>query len=1024
MHVTGRVGRRTHWLCSTLLAVAGLAFCGAPAAYAETPETVLVTGSRLAQTGFEASTPVTVIGAEEIKFTGTLDIDTLLNSSPQFVGATNGGSTANTVQPNGGSGGTFVNLRGLGPVRNLVLVNGRRFTINGTNLTTDLNTIPTALIERTEIVTGGSSAVYGSDAISGVINFVMKQNFTGARADAHVDFDSDTTTPTYSLDLTLGSNFDHDRGNVAVSMSYLNREPITRAELPYAAANVSDGCVTMASFSKTFPGTPNGASAANCATSGGIMGLVSGGSTSVPNSDMVPLIRPGTPQSNPALNAAYAAAGLSGIGSDGFIWDDAGTTPRPFARPGDLYNLTLLNYMQIPQERWMVNTFAHYDILPEVTAYAEFHFSDNLVTMQLTPSNIGGATILFNTNNPYLSPAMQALFTQLDLAEPAGGITSVEGAQTYHTTPGDGLAAINTSTRYTELGNRINTSDRSALRFAGGFRGQLGSVSQDFLSDLAYDIYYTYARTNETDHNIGGVSRSRLQNAVLSVGGAPPVCDVFGQTMSAACVAAVSISSIYQTKAELAGAQASLTGTAFKLPAGPVEFALGGEWRFTSASFDPDFFLNSGDVAGFNGSSPTKGNETVKEAFGELRVPVLADLPLVRKFTVNGAFRYSDYDLSGVGGVWTYSGGGDWKVVDDLGFRGQYQHAIRAPNVGELFGGTVLNFNTAVDPCSSGQPVAQQTAAVRAICVAQGVPAANVFTGIVQPNPLIGNVTGGNPTLAAEASDTITLGAVITPTMFSGFAASIDYYSIDVKGAIAPLSGGLAGVLNQCYTVVQDASSVYCQSIHRDPTTGQISAPNYVTVGNANLGAIKTEGVDIGAQYAFGIDWGLLTAATDMAISTNWTYQFEAVTTPDATKPNVKNDCIGGFGATCGEPDPRLKGSTRFTWTDGPLALSLRYRFIGSVTDDRYLLPLRNGGAVQALNTLTHPVISDYHYFDLSASYDVTDNLELSGGINNLFDIDPPVLANGASTGYGNTFPSTYDAFGQTFFINLTAKTD
>jgi outer membrane receptor protein involved in Fe transport len=719
---------------------------------------------------------------------------------------------------------------------------------------------------------------------------------------------------------------------------------------------------------------------------------------------------------------------LSGIGNDGFTWDNAGTTPRPFVRPGDLYNLTLLNYMQIPQERWMVNSFAHYDIIPGITAYAEMHFSQNLVSMQLTPSNIGGATILFNTNNPYLSPAMQALFTQLDLAEPPAGITSVEGAQTYHTNPGDGLAAINTSTRYVELGNRFNTSNRYALRFVGGFRGTLPNVSEDFFTNLAYDIYYDYARTEETDHNTGGISRSRLQNAVLSVGGAAPVCDIFGQTMTAACVSAVAISSTYQTRAEMAGAQASITGTAFNVPAGPAEFALGGEWRFTSAQFDPDFFLNSGDVAGFNGSTPTKGNETVKEAFGELRVPVLAGVPLVDKFTANAAFRYSDYNLSGVGGVWTYSGGGDWKVNQDISFRGQYQHAIRAPNVGELFGGTVLNFNVAVDPCSAGQPAAQQTATIRAICVAQGVPSANVFTSLVQPNNLIGNVSGGNPNLSAETSNTVTFGTVLTPDFIPNFAATVDYYSIDVKGAIAPLSGGLAGVLNQCYNITQNVNSVYCQSIHRDPTTGQISAPNYVTVGNANLGAIKTRGMDIEATYSYDIgsefDWRLYPGDSTVSMDSYWTYQFESVTTPDATKPNVKNDCVGAFGPTCGEPNPRLKGSTRFTWENGPLTVSLRWRFIGSVTDDRYLLPVRNGGTLVPLNTLTNPVIPDYNYVDLTGSYALTDYLELTAGINNLFDRDPPVLGNGASLGYGNTFPSTYDAFGQTFFFTLTAKTE
>ena len=1022
MNTTTRASRRTQFLCGTTLALAAIA-SAAPALAADSgAELVVVTGSRFATTQYTSTAPISVLNSDDIKFSGTQDIDNLLNQSPQFVGATNGGSTANTVQPNGASGGAYINLRGLGVQRSLVLVNGRRFAINGTNITTDLNTIPTALIERTEIVTGGSSAVYGSDAISGVINFVMKQDFQGAQVDGHVSWDSLTGTPIYSADITAGANFDHDRGNVAVSLDYLNRGVIQRSQVPYAVANVADGCVTAASWSNEFPGTPNGASNANCAASGGRMGLVSGGSTSTPNGDFVLL------QSSPAITLAANNAGLTGmVQANGFTFDNAGTTARPFVRPGDLYNLTLLNDMQIPQERWMANVFGHYDLLPWVTAYTEMHISDNLVSMQLTPSNIGGATMLFNVNNPYLSPQMQNLLATLDASEPAGGITTTEGAQTYHTNPGDGLAALNISRRYIELGNRVNTSERLALRFLQGFRGNLGSVSDDYLSDLTFDVYYSYSRTEETDHNQGGISRSRMQNAVLSVGGAAPVCDIFGQTMTAACVNAVAITSTYITKAELANAVATVKGTAFNMPAGPAQFALGGEWRFTSAEFDPDFFLNSGDVAGFNGSTPTKGSESVGEGFGELRVPLLADMPVVKLLTANAAFRYSKYNLHGVGGVWTYSAGADWQVIDDIAFRGQYQRAIRAPNVGELFGGTVLNFNQAVDPCSANQPVANQTAAVRNICLAQGVPAANVFTALVQlPNGLIGNVSGGNPNLAAETSNTITFGTVVSPTFLPGFIGSLDYYSIDVKGAIAPLAGGLAGVLNACYgpTNTLGAASIYCQSVHRDPTTGQINAPNYVTVGNANLGALKTTGMDISGVYTFDMPWRLLDGDSSMNISSDWNYQFEFIVVGDATKPNVFNNCVGAFGSTCAEPNPRLKGTTNFQWRNGPLALNLRYRFIGSVTDDRYILPLRNGLTPPALNSLTHPIIGDYHYFDLSAAYDVTDNLELVAGINNIFDLDPPVLANGASLGYGNTFPSTYDAFGRTFFMNLTAKTN
>jgi outer membrane receptor protein involved in Fe transport len=980
-------------------------------------ENVVVTGSRLSVANpFEAPTPVTVIGTQDIQLSGTANIETLLNQSPQFVGSTNGSASSNTQQANGASGGAYINLRGLGEVRSLVLVDGKRFTINGTNQTTDLNTVPTALIDRTEIVTGGSSAVYGSDAIAGVINFIMKKDFSGAQLDLHTNFDSYTLSPTYNVDITVGSNFANDRGNVEVSMDYLNRPGIEQKQVSYAANPLNESCVTPSSWSRTLPATANGAAAANCATSGGIMGFTAGGSTSTPTGQFIPVFT----GSDATLTSLYAAAGLAGIGGAGFTFNNAGTTARLVNNPADLYNTTALNFMQIPQERWMINAFAHYDITPYITAYADMHFSNNAVTVQLTPSNLGGQSILVNTNNPYLSPAMDAVLVRLDQLE-VGTTNIVEGSKTFTTTPGDNLAIVKMSRRFVELGNRVDADNRAAWRFAGGFRGNVGSVSDDFLKDLSYDIYYDYARTIDTNFLNGVGSRSAIQNAILSQGGQAPVCDVFGQAMSSACVTAVSITDSYTTKAEQAGAVATVTGTAFDLPAGPVAFVLGGEWRFDSAQYIPDPYLATGEPTGFNGSLPTRGSESVKEVFGEVRVPVIANVPLIDKFTVNGAFRNSSYNLSGVGSVWTYSAGADWKVVDDIAFRGQFQHAIRAPNVGELYGGTALNFQSnTIDPCGGNQPAALQTATLRAQCVATGVPSGNVFTTVVQDaSKLVGFQTGGNPNLKAEASDTITFGAVLTPSFIPGLSASIDYYSVDVKGAIATFGGSAQGVLNNCYAD-SNPSDPNCLAIHRD-SSGAIAAPTYINLGQTNLNSLKVEGVDYEVDYNYEIGWGWLSDKSTLTFGSNWAQTLENISTP-STPGSPTTNCLGAFGGTCGEPIPRWKGASRLTWNTGPLSVSVRWRFIDSVTDDRYLLPLRSGvGVVAPLNTLTNPVFPVYNYFDLSGIYDLNQNLRLTAGINNLFDLTPPVTV---KAGYGNTWPSTYDAFGQTFFFSVTARMD
>src|SRR5262245_821565 len=346
-------------LASMLFAAGGFALAQEQAPPAEEGDVIVVTGSRIARDVSDASTPLAVISADEIKLSGSMTMDEVLNEQPQFVSATNGGSTANTVPAGSAAGAAYVNLRGFGPTRSLTLVNGRRFAIYGPEQVTDLNTIPTALVERTEVVTGGSSAVYGSDAITGVINFIMKDDFEGMKANAQYSTDSSTSTPTFSADLTAGLNFSEGRGNAVVSLNYYKREGFTRAErgdwseLPYG-----EGCVTKDTWSETLIGTPNGASAANCPLSGGKMGFVFSGSGDIPNGRFTL-----TPAQITASSAQLAAAGLGSLGPNGFTFNDAGGlgSQRTVNRPADDFNLTQFNYLQVPQERMMVNAFAHFE---------------------------------------------------------------------------------------------------------------------------------------------------------------------------------------------------------------------------------------------------------------------------------------------------------------------------------------------------------------------------------------------------------------------------------------------------------------------------------------------------------------------------------------------------------------------------------------------------------------------------------------------------------------------------------------
>jgi outer membrane receptor protein involved in Fe transport len=980
---------------------------------------VVITGSRLASGGYLAPTPVTVVDQQELKLTGTQSLETLLSDTPQFTANQLSSPTANTVQAGQPSGTSTLNLRNLGPTRNLVLVNGRRFAITGPDFTTDINTIPSALVKRIETVTGGSSAVYGSDAISGVVNFIMRDNFEGVEVNAQRTWDQPTGKPTKSLDLTVGGNFANNKGNVVLSVNYMDREGITRADRgDWALPSMGDGCVTASSWSASRPGTPQAVpSGQTCLSAGGRPGLVYSGSATVPNGRIGNLPTYGSAASNPALNAALAAAGLQNMGSLGAVFDQTGKVARPYTTD-DAYDLGPMSYLVTPQKRWMGNAFSHYDFDEHNTGYMELHYSNNTANVQIAPTSASG-NFLVNTNNPYLSPQMQEVMRQLDLRE-TGTTRVTTGTQTLSTVAGDGLAVLNLNRRLPDIGTRAAETDHSVFRVAVGLRGDLKDVSEKFLSDLKYDVYYTNSRTIESQNQSGSIALSRFQNAILSQGGAAPVLNPFGQNMTDAGKNAISIFSNSTIRAEQQVAAGNITGKLTEVPAGAVDFSVGVEHRRATSKYTPDAFLASGDVSGWNAALATQGSSTVKEFYGETRVPLLADLPFAKRLSVSGAFRRSDYDVESVGKVWTSSIGTEWAPAESLTFRAQKQKSIRAPNVGELFGGQGTNGPTATDPCSNRTP-SQQSEAVRALCVATGVPANLVFDQAVQPSNFINQVVGGNPNLTAEKSHTTTVGAVYSPSFVKGLNLSLDYYKITLDDAISTLGGGgIQSVLDLCYKTIQNVNSVYCKAINRDPITGQIAAPTYVMTTAANIGGIATQGYDFAGHYGFRTDWGLL-GNTRWNFDTNWTYVKELTFTPIQDLPNIQNQCVGTWGATCGQPVPRWKGTARLTMNTGKLMLSARARYIDSVTVDTYLVPLRQGNTPPALDSLTNPVIKAYTYLDLTAGYEFSKTVSVTAGMRNVLDKDPPVLGS-SQLPSNNTIAATYDTLGRSMFVTLNLK--
>ncbi len=1028
-----RVGFLTGAACSACLLV-GMSVISTSPAYAQaeeadsekdTLEEVIVTGSRIKRSSLDGSTPVTALDAMDFQISGTSNAEDLLNTLPQFVPSADGTSNSNSP----GTGLALLDLRGFGPQRNLVLVNGRRFTIADTLQRTDINTIPAALVERTEIVTGGSSAVYGSDAITGVVNFIMREDFEGIEIDAQTNWDSRDQTPTNDFNLTLGSNLADGKGNVVFSVNYLKRDELLQGARSFSRTALVDA----------FDGNGNPI-------------LVPGGSGFVPNSRLSGLPT-GTAldvRGRESLAAALMAAGLGELEGIGFIPDDSGRNARPFKSPEDLFNFAPDNFLQVPLERWAISAFGHYDFDEKAVGYVEASFSNNRVNREQAPSPMNGA-FLFAVDNPFLSAEMQEVLRQADLQEgrvigrvatpdgtvidpgevcryaagsnpsvcdPSQGLfvtNVVNGASSLTTTPGDGFTNLSLSRRLEEAGSRQLMDDRNAWRVALGVRGDLGDLSANALQNLSYDVYYSFARTENTSRTENVPSRSGFQKILLP-GSAPnggTLGNIFGPNLSEEAVQVFRVGATDITVSQLQVAAGSISGDLFDLPAGPLAASLGLEWRSSKAGFTPDEFLSSGDVAGFGAQSSTTGKVEVKEFFGEVRVPLLKDLPLLQNLTANGAFRVSDYDIDAVGSVWTYLGGLEWRVSPDFALRGQFQRAIRAPSVGELFDDQTETAFGASDPCA--QPSAATDPKVRELCVQTGVPVSLVGDPGVQPNTQVTALVGGNPNLSAETSDTITFGAIITPTAVPGLVVSLDYFDIKLDDAIDILAGGASNALNLCFNVIQNINSAACQSVVRNPANGEITTPFNMLLFNTNIGKIQTKGVDVAVSYTFDADFGLFSKTSDFNISMNGTWLDDFDVTPVQDLPEQINHCAGAFGNNCGSPKPEWKSVTRATWITGPVSLSLRHRLIGSVKDDKVIIPQRLGIPGPSPEDINNPKFGAEHYLDLSFIYDVMEKLQFYGGINNLLDNDPPIT--GGSASQANTFPSVYDVLGTEFFL-------
>jgi outer membrane receptor protein involved in Fe transport len=705
--------------------------------------------------------------------------------------------------------------------------------------------------------------------------------------------------------------------------------------------------------------------------------------------------------------AANIGAGTNFVGGGAFFQNPG--TSIPYCGDACSYNFAPANYLMVPQERWTLGGYGEYEVAEGVNAFMEVTFVNNRVENELAATPLT-QNVDFNVAQTCTRvSAADCAQIQTIAARQQAAVAAAAAAGTANPFPAftagtgqfgalaPGFVRLQVNTRFTQIASRNASDERNAFRVLGGVRG-------DITDDLNYEAYYLYSRTRNSQIQEGNVSRSAFTR--LAGNG---TCNPFGlNQFSPACIAGVSILASNSVISELQVASASVSGSLFQSPwaTNPIGFAVGAEYRDVGARFIPDTALSSGDVVGFNAGNPTQGSYDVREVFGEVNVPIIEE-GFIHRAELNGAVRFSDYSLESVGGVTTYAAGARVAPFRDIEFRAQYQRAIRAPNVGELFGGQSVGFPLATDPCSNRTPVAAQTAALRALCIATGVPAANVFQAFIQPNQQIEGRFGGNPNLEEERADTFTAGVVLRPSFIPRLNITVDYYDIEIENAISAAGGGVSGILNLCYNVIANASSPICGLIQRD-TQGVISGPpNVVTALNANLASYSTKGVDFQVDYSLPLGFSLAGAdESRLNFFFLGTYVEELNFTPVAGAP--ARECAGRFGTLClanlGSPTPEYKWSSRLSWSDGPVTTTVRWRHVGEVTDDN-----------PATNFIVEE-IEAYDLIDLAFSIDVNDNMTFNFGINNLFDTDPPVL--GGNAEQANTYPGTYDVIGRDLFVS------
>lgn len=937
-------------------------------------EEITVTGSRIARPDYQSASPISTVDAELFKQTGAPTIETVINTLPQFVPAI---TTTSNNPSNGGQAN--VSLRGLGTTRTLVLLNGKRIVPSNPTGVVDLNLIPASIIESVEIITGGASAVYGSDAIAGVVN-IKTREFTGLELTSNYGITSEDDGRTLNFGITGGLASEDGRAYAFGSLNWADREAVYAGDRDFSA-------VTLGWNGTGFD--PQGSSTIR-------QGRWDAIGTNAPTQAALDAY---FAAQDPAYVPGSAQPGHNyGFNPDGSLFDvapvinftgDPNEPNQPVNPSSYTYNFAPVNYLLLPLERKSFFGRAGFALDEDTELYSQVMWADYQADQSLAATPITG--IYIRPDNPHLPADVQALLG----------------------TRPDPTAPFSFRKRMIESGDRVASNNYEVIQVLAGATGELG-----FAEGWSWDVYGSWGNVDLTEFQEGNVSRSAFEELSLAPDHGASICGAainpFGiNSVSPECAAFFTKGAINNTTVRQIVGEAFVAGPMFEMPAGEARAAMGVMYKRDEFAFLPDASLTATspdplfgnvrtDIVGFNAQDVVRGETNSKEIYVEGAFPLLNDMPLVQSLDMTLGYRFADHSTAGT--MSSYKAEGIWYLNEVVMVRGGYQRAVRAPNISELFRPATINFPSVGlgDPCSndfddpSGAVLgAQDDAEARALCIAQGIPE-SAIDAYNFANEQFQGLSGGNPDLSEETADTYTIGFVLDPEdgVFQGFQASFDYYTIEIEDAISSIDADVfvERCFNREFNPTLSNDNFYCSFFERLPGTGTIT--NALEV-DTNIAAAEVEGVDAQIEYSADAGPGVMRAKWVSTYLLSW---------KDATiqgEPFTENagSASSGFDVL---PEWKWAASFGYTWEgfDG----DIRWRHVGETTD--FSIPEFTLDAVE--------------YLDLTLGYTFSDALEglrFRVGVTNLTDEEPIIYP---SAQQSNTDPATYDVLGRRYFVSAT----